>query len=168
MRANSWAVAGALTILGATAAFATTPAFEDNKLNIKGCDGAQVSVRWIGDNFTLSTSGKVTGRDAASFELVDWDGKCQTISWDAKQSKFAVGGGGSDKSSALVRFTATDGARWVAMRDGDGFFVTRIASTDEKLSPTRISEIAAWLERSSKPHTSGLKLAEHLKAVAID
>ncbi|RUP08381.1 hypothetical protein [Hyphomicrobium sp.] len=167
MRIASWAVAGALTILGTTAAFATTPAFEDNKLNFKGCDGAQVSVRWLGDDFQLSAGGKVLGKERASFEFVGWDGKCSTARWATDQAKFAVGADASASSSSLIRFMATDGSRWLAMRDGDGFFVARIAANDEEISSPRITEIAAWLERSSREYSPGRTLAKHLKTEVI-
>ena len=168
MRIASWAVAGTLTILGTTAAFATTPAFEDNKMNFKGCDGAQVSVRWLGDNFKLSAAGKVLGKEKPSFEFVGWDSKCSTARWNTDQAKFAVGADGSAKPSSVVRFMATDGSRWLAMRDGDGFFVARIAASGEEISPPRISEIATWLERSSKEYGPERKLAKHLKTEVID
>lgn len=54
------------------------------------------------------------------------------------------------------------------MRDGDGFFVARIAANDEEISSPRITEIAAWLERSSKEYGPGRTLAKHLKTEVID
>ena len=168
MRIASWAAAGALTILGATAALATTPAFEDNKLNFKSCDGTQVSLRWWDDDFQLSASGKVLGKARASFEFVGWDGKCWTARWNSGQAKFDISADGPNNSSSLLRFMATDGSRWIAMRDGDGFFVARIAANDEQISPARITEIAAWLERSSKEFGPGRTLAKHLQTEVID
>lgn len=158
----------ALTIFSSGAALATTPAFQDNKLNFKGCDGEQTSVRWQDDSFLLSAAGKSFGKGFASFESTDWDGKCQKVTWDNGQAKFAIGADGKTSTSSLVRFTAVDGSRWVAMRYGDGFFVSRVAAGDEKPSQARMLEIAAWLERTSQQYGPGIHLAKHLKAATID
>lgn len=161
MRLAMWMTFGALAVLGASTAFAMSVAFEDNKLNLKDCDGTEISVRWNGDNFSLASDGKPLGRSHASFKSVDWDGACQTVSWNVDQAKFVIDTG-SAKTSPIVKFVALDGARWVGMRNSDGFFVTRIAHDGQDVSETRISEVAAWLARTSSQFTPGEELAKHL------
>ncbi|MBX9861434.1 MAG: hypothetical protein K2Y42_01660 [Hyphomicrobium sp.] len=148
----------------ASAALASTMAFEDNKLNFKSCDGANVTARWRGHVFSLSEPGKSLGDDHAAFTHLGWDGKCEKASWNADGAKFTVEADGAAKPAHVVRYVAPDGSKWVGMRAGDGFFVTRIARENEEISPERVKNVADWLARTSKEYTPGAELAVHLKA----
>jgi hypothetical protein len=54
------------------------------------------------------------------------------------------------------------------MRNGDGFYVARVAADGEQMTPARVQEIAAWLQRSNASYSPGPKLANHLKTIEID
>lgn len=167
MRVFPLAISTLLVPLYAASALATT-AFEDNKLNLRNCDGVDVTVRWNGNDFSLAVFGKSDGRAHASFKFLGWNGSCQTASWDSDQAKFVIDEAGSAMPSLVVRFVAQDGAKWIGMRESDGFFVTRVAAEAEEISNARLSEIASWLERTSEAFTPGAKLAKHLAVVAAD
>lgn len=164
-RALFGAAAFVLGSLGTANAFANTMAFEDNKLSFKTCDGAAMTVRWLGDDFNLSVAGKAIGPARATFQAVDWDGKCQTVSWNKDKSTFDIESGNETKPGAIFRYVAHDGARWVGMRDGDGFFVTLIAKEGETASPEKIADVSGWLGRKSDRYTPGAAMAKYLKVV---
>jgi hypothetical protein len=147
----------------ASAAVASTMAFEDNKLNFKSCEGANITARWRGSAFSLAEPGKSLGDEHASFKHLGWDGACKTTSWNSDGAKFAIAVDGASKLMHLVRYVAPDGSKWAGMRAGDGFFVTRIAVEGEEISNERVKEIADWLARTSKEFTPGAEFAAHLR-----
>jgi hypothetical protein len=148
----------------ASAAVASTMAFEDNKLNFKSCEGANVTARWRGSAFSLAEPGKSLGDEHASFTHLGWDGTCKTTSWHSDGAKFSVAADGASNFTDVVRYVAPDGSKWAGMRAGDGFFVTRVAVEGEEISNERVKNIADWLARTSKEFTPGAELAAHLRA----
>lgn len=147
-----------------SAALASTTAFEDNKLNFKSCEGTNVTARWRGSVFSLAEPGKSLGDEHTSFKHLGWDGACKTTSWNSDGAKFSIAADGASKLTDLVHYVAPDGSKWVGIRAGDGFFVTRVAVAGEEISNGRVKEIADWLARTSKEFTPGAELAAHLKA----
>lgn len=164
--ALGFATVAALALIAARPAGAMTLAFEDNKLNFRSCDGAAVTARWRGMEFSLSEPGKSLGDAHGSFKFTGWDGSCRSASWDRHRATFLIDADGKVTPSDTVRYVAPDGSKWVGMRAGDGFFVSRIATAENDASVARIEEVAAWLARSSKEFTPGAALAESLKAEA--
>jgi len=151
-----------LAMLGASPVFANSQAFEDNKLHLKTCDGGDATVRWNGDSFAIAVFGKTTGRDHAAFKFLGWNGACHTATWDAAQGAFVVETAGATQPSQHVRYVAEDDSKWIGMRVGDGFFVTRVAAPGEDASDARLAEVAAWLKRTSAEFTPGVALAKQL------
>ena len=162
MRMQTATIASLIAIL-ATTARASHLAFEDNKLNFKSCDGSGITARWRGMEFSLSEPGKSLGDGHASFKFLDWDGNCKTVAWDSSASKFVIEGEKGGTRSDVIRYVAPDGSKWVGMRAGDGFFVSRIAQSGEVVSTARVADVAAWLSRTSKEYTPGAAMAETLK-----
>jgi hypothetical protein len=150
--------------LTATGASASTLAFEDNKLNFKSCDGANITARWRGHTFSLSEPGKSLGDDHSAFDHLGWDGACKTASWDSDGAQFSIEADGDPKLTNMVRYVAPDGSKWAGIRAGDGFFVARVAQENEEISSERIRKIGEWLARTSKEYTPGAELASHLRA----
>jgi hypothetical protein len=147
-----------------SAAMASTMAFEDNKLNFKSCEGANITARWRGNAFSLAEPGKSLGDEHAAFAHLGWDGACKTASWNSDGAKFSIEADGAAKLTDMVRYVAPDGSKWAGVRAGDGFFVTRMALAGEEISNERVKAIADWLARTSKEFTPGAELAAHLRA----
>lgn len=166
MRILSWSMAVVLAAFGISPSFANPQAFEDNKLHLKSCDGNHVTVRWLGDDFKVARLGKATGAAQGSLSLLGWDGNCQNATWDKSQDTFAVGEGSAAKPSAFLKYVAEDDSKWIGARNGDGFFVARIAKPGEGTSKERLAEIADWLKRTSPEFTPGAALARDLSVAA--
>ena len=145
-------------------AHASPMAFEDNKLNFKSCEGEAITARWRGTQVSLSAPGKSLGDDHHAFKFKSWTGDCLTARWDGDRATFMINDGTTETTSAMVRYIAPDSTKWVAIRAGDGFFVTKIAAPDEETSKARMQDVAAWLARTSREFTPGAELAERLKA----
>lgn len=152
----------ALAGLWASAAAASSLAFEDNKIHMKGCDGSVVAVRWRDDNFSLTLLGVHNSQEHASFKFVGWGGGCENVRWDSAKGAFSIGDDGNAKNSQLLRFMAPDQSKWVAMRHGDGFYTARIAEKGEDASNERIADVAAWLKRTNSGYAPGAKLGNYL------
>lgn len=163
-----WVTAVALTSIFATRSQAITMAFEDNKLSFKDCDGAPLTARWRDDNIRLSSGSKAIGDPVPTFKAVDWNGKCQTIGWDKDRASFIIDGKQADKRALLLRYVAPDGSKWVGLRDGDGFYVARIAGQDEDSSGKQLKKISEWLSAKSDRFSVGAEMAESLKLVAAE
>lgn len=168
MRILSAAASLVLATFGATSAFANPQAFEDNKLHLKICDGNHVTVRWLGDDFKVALYGKTTGAAQGSLKFLGWDGTCQTATWDKGQASFAVGDGDGAKPSPFLKYVAEDDSKWIGTRNGDGFFVTRVANQGEDVSNARLAEIGDWLKRTSHEFTPGAELAKDLSGTSGD
>jgi len=164
----SWATSAVLAMLGAASAFANPQAFEDNKLHLKTCDGNHVTVRWLGDDFKVALFGKATGAAQGSLKFLGWDGSCQSVTWNKAQASFALGDKAESRPSPFLKYVAEDDSKWIGARNGDGFFVTRIANAGEDVSNARLTEIADWLKRTSHEFTPGAALAKDLSVVAED
>lgn len=145
-------------------ASANTMAFEDNKLNFTSCDGEAITARWRGKQLSLAAPGKSLGDAHDAFKFKSWTGACSTARWDLDRATFLINDGTKETQSPIVRYIAPDGAKWVAIRAGDGFFVTKIAAANEETTPDRVKQVAAWLARTSREFTPGAELAERLKA----
>ena len=168
MRVISWAAPIVLAALSVSPAMANPQAFEDNKVHLKTCDGNHVTVRWRGDDFKVALFGKATGAAQGSFEFLGWDGNCQKAKWNTADAAFAVGNGDSARPSPFLKYVAEDDAKWIGVRNGDGFFVTRVAKAGENVSNTRLAELADWLKRTSPEFTPGAALAKQLSIAASD
>lgn len=153
----------ALIAIAAYPASAMTLAFEDNKLNFRNCDGTAITARWRDMEFSLSEPGKSLGDRHASFKFLDWNSNCKTAAWDSNAAKFVIEGDKGGTRSDVIRYVAPDGSKWVGMRSGDGFFVSRIAQSGEAASTARVADVVAWLARTSKEYTPGAAMAESLK-----
>ena len=168
MRVLSWLAPVILSTFVVSPSFANPQAFEDNKLHLKTCDGDHVTVRWLGDDFKVALFGKATGAAQDSVKLLGWDGNCQNVTWDKTAASFAIGDGSAAKPTAFLKYVAEDGSKWIGARNGDGFFVTRIAKSGEVTSSARLAEIADWLKRTSPEFTPGAALAKELSVAAGD
>jgi hypothetical protein len=168
MRIVSWAAFLVLAMAGAAPAFANPQAFEDNKLHLKTCDGKDVTVRWLGDDFNIALFGKAIGAPQNSLQFLGWDGNCQNVTWDKKAESFALGEGDAAKPIPFLKYVAEDDSKWIGTRNGDGFFVTLIAKPGETVSNARIAEIADWLKRTSHEFTPGEALAKQLSVANAD
>lgn len=168
MRAKFAATFAAMLTLATTGPASASMAFEDNKLNFRNCDGKAVTARWRGHKFSLSEPGKSLGDDHSAMKLLRWDGTCQAIAWDVGRATFLTGSDGPTDAEPMIRYIAPDGAKWIGIRSGDGFFVSRIAKPGEDVTAAVIAETAAWLARTSKEYTPGMELANLLKAMASD
>lgn len=163
MRIVSLAVSAMFAaVAGAGAALAAPQAFEDNKLHLKTCDGAHVTVRWLEDNFAVALFGKTTGPAQPRVTFLAWDGSCHMATWDKGQATFVVGKADAAKASPYLQFVAEDDSKWIATRNGDGFFVTRVAGQGEDASNARLAELATWLDQTSHEFTPGALLAKQL------
>jgi len=168
MRVLSGVAAAIVALLGTSPAFANPQAFEDNKLHLKTCDGDHITVRWLGDDFKVALFGKATGAPQDSLKLLSWDGNCQNVTWDKTQASFAIGGKDAAKTLPFLKYVAEDDSKWIGTRNGDGFFVTRVAKQGEGISDARLAEIADWLKRTSPEFTPGAALAKELSVAAGD
>lgn len=162
MRTRSWLAAAALAAFGASPSFANPQAFEDNKLHLKTCDGNHVTVRWLGDDFKVALFGKATGAPQDSLKFLGWDGNCHKLTWDKVQASFAIGEENAAKPLPFLKYVAEDDSKWIGTRNGDGFFVTRVAKPGDTVSNAHLAEIADWLKRTSPEFTPGAALAKEL------
>lgn len=152
------ALAAALAA-GASPLAAKSLAYEDNKLNFKGCEGEDVTARWKPEGITLSQAGKSPGDPAPTAAFQTWDGACATFGWDAKAGQFVVARGGETQRGPAIRFVAWDGSLWAAARTGSGFYLARVADKDDP-DPKRHFKAAA--ERVLKSNVLGVPAAEVL------
>lgn len=149
MPIRSMVFAAAVLGLAAPAA-AKTLAYEDNKLNFKGCKGENVSARWVGAKLSLSEAGKSPGDPAPAAEFQTWDGSCATFAWGADIGALVIKQGEAALSEQIVRFVAWDGARWAATRTGSGFFLARIADKDHADPAAAMKPAGEWLAKNNK------------------
>lgn len=168
MRVQTLALVATGLLIASPSASAASLAFEDNKLNFTSCDGLAITARWRGHKFSLAEPGKSLGDDHVAMKAKTWDGTCSSIRWDQDKATFVIGDGKAESPASLIRYIAPDGAKWIGIRAGDGFFVTKIVSAGEEPTTDRMSEVAAWLSRTSRDFTPGAELAERLKQATAD
>jgi hypothetical protein len=155
----------AASLLAASPAAAKTVAYEDNKLNFKSCDGANVSARWFGADLALSTAGKSPTDPAPQAKFLTWDGQCGTFKWNADIGALEVRVGDKTLPGKIVNFVAWDGSRWSAARTGGGFYVAKIADAGAADPKNRMKAAGEWVARNNKLGVIAAEvLAEELTA----
>jgi hypothetical protein len=147
-------------------AYASTLAFEDNKLNYRSCDGQHITARWRGTDFSLSLPGKSLGDSHKEIAFVAWDGRCLTGAWNTETGGFKLADAGETSSSGLIRYVAWDGSKWAGVRAGSGFFVARVAGAGEEITNDRLTQLADWLAKRNQYPAPGATLAKELTRAA--
>lgn len=142
-------------------------AYEDNKLNFRNCQGENVTARWFGTKLSLSRAGASPSEPEITIEHVGWDGACMKINWDTDKAEFQTSAEGSQNLSSVVKYVAWDGGKWIATRTGAGFYVSRVAkSEDAGLSKSNFANAAQWLRRRDPNNFGAVTLIDALTKAA--
>ena len=140
-------------------------AFEDNKLNFKGCDGKNLTARWRGNKFHLSVPGKTLEPASPELKYLGWDGTCQAMSVDAN-GRFQHTHDGATDSNRHLNYVSWDDTKWSATRAGTDFFVVFVSGKGEAASQAQIRDAARWLEKHKAGSRAATLLARELSATS--
>lgn len=136
-----------MSLVAGTGIALDNKAYEDNKLNVRDCDGNKVSARWYEGRFTLSGAGAAPGEPQATIRVENWHGGCVTLGWDEKTASFILGNEDRAQRANHVPFIAWDGSKWIANRSGGGFFLARLADQNENVADAHVGSAIHRLQK---------------------